>query len=104
MFSCSDFGPTNDPKTMSKRLMHEEQPGEEGRAVAKSKTNDEISVEDCRTVSKSTGFECTSQPGRSKHTVRIQTVPRTGTGRPVARSLNENTASSSQVWLSAAYW
>ena len=35
MFSCSDFGPTNDPKTMSKRLMHEEQPGEEGRAVAK---------------------------------------------------------------------
>ena len=59
-------------------------------------TNDEFSVEDCRSVSNSTGFECISQPGwRSKHSVRIQTV--LVRGDPLREVLNENTAWSSQL-------
>ena len=58
--------------------------------------NDEFSVEDCRSVSNSTGFECISQPGwRSKHSVRIQTV--LVRGDPLREVLNENTAWSSQL-------
>ena len=37
MFSCSHFSPINFTKTMSKRQMQEEKPGEEERVVAKSK-------------------------------------------------------------------
>ena len=58
--------------------------------------NDVFIVEDCRSVSNSTGFECISQPGwRSKHSVRIQTV--LVRGDPLREVLNENTAWSSQL-------
>ena len=36
MFSCIHFGPSNNPQTMSKRLIQEEKWGEEERVVPKS--------------------------------------------------------------------
>ena len=47
MFSCSHFSPIDNAKIMLKRVMQEEEFGEEGRVGANSKTKDEFSVEDC---------------------------------------------------------
>ena len=68
--------------------------------VAKSKPNEKFSAEDCRSVSNSTRFECVSQLVTLK--AQSSKSDLTSTGRPVARGLNENTASSSQVWHSDA--
>ena len=75
MFSCSHFSPR---KTLKKRV----EEADAGRKTWRRRTcgceietNDEFSVEDCQSVSNSTGFECIQQPGDTQSTVRIQTVP-----------------------------
>ena len=88
MFSSSHFSPINNPQTMSKRLMQEGNPGEEKRAVAKSKPMRSL-------VSKTVGqspIALGSSVPYSPGTLKAQcSNPVRG---PVARGLNENTASS----------
>ena len=84
MFSCSHSSPLNNTDTMSKRLVHDEKPGEEERVDAKSKTKFSADKSPI-TLDSSASYS----PGCSKHKVRY--------GRPVAKGLNENTASSSQM-------
>ena len=67
---------------MSKRLIQEGKPGEEERVVAKSKPM----------------WSLVSSASHSPKTLKAQssTLDLTSTGRPVARGLNENTATSSR--------
>ena len=65
--------------------------------VANSKTNDESSAEDCQSPI-ALGSNASHSTGTLK--AHSSNSDRTGTGRPVARVLNENTASSPQVWHS----
>ena len=100
MFSCSHISPIDNPKTMSKRQMQEGKLGQEEIVVAKSNLKVSFLVGDCQSVSNCTGFECISQPGTLK--AHSSNLDRTDTGKPVARGLNENTASSSQEWHTEA--
>ena len=92
VFSCSHSGLINKPKTMSKR-QQEETSREEERVVAKSKAMMSL-------VSKTANRSSASSPG----TLGAQSSlsDRTSIGKAVAEGLNENTASSSQVWRSGA--
>ena len=96
MFSCSLFSPSNNPQTMSKRLMLEEKTRRRRMCFCEIKTCEEFSV---ATVD-SSPIALGSSASYSPETLKAQhsNSDLTGTGRPVARGSNENTASSSQVW------
>ena len=84
---------------MSKRLIQDEKLGEEECVVAKSKTNVCFFVS--KTVDQSPialGSSASHSPGTL--TAQSSNMKLTSSGRPVARGLNENTASSCQVWHS----
>ena len=97
VFSRSHFKLRNKSKIMSKR-QQEGKPGEEERVVAKSKPVMSL-------VSKNANRSPMVDSGVSNSPeilgMQWQSSHRSGTGKPVARDVtdvNENTASSSQVW------
>ena len=92
MFSCSHSGLINKPKTMSKR-QQEETSREQERVVAKSKPMMSL-------VSKTANRSSASSPGTLGALSSLS--DRTSIVKAVAEGLNENTASSSQVWRSGA--
>ena len=61
-------------------------------------TNKEFGIEDCRLFSNSAEFEYISRQG--KLAAKCSSLDFVGTGKPVVRDSNENTASGSQVWHS----
>ena len=71
-----------------------------GTCDDKIETSDEFSVEGCQSVSNNTGYECIQQWGNNCSAEFEFNSDRTGMEKPVAEGLNENTASSSQVWHS----
>ena len=84
-FSCSHFSQINDPQSMSERLMQEEKPSEEERVVAKSRTHDEFSVEDCRPVSSRIGVGV-HLTARERPKAQISNSDVNSTVRPVAET------------------
>ena len=98
MFSCSRFRPIGKSKIMSKR-QQEGKPGEEERVVAESKPMMSLVSKIANrssTALRSGGSNSPGILGTSSYS-----SDRSGTGKLVARDVkgvNENTASSSQVW------
>ena len=92
--SCSHFGSTDNPQTMSNRLIQQERSGNDERVAAKSKP---IWSLVSKTVDRSP-IALGSSASHSPETLKAHSSnsDRTGTERPVARGLNENPASSSQ--------
>ena len=88
MFSRSHVSPIKDPQAVSKRQIHEGRPREDERVVAKWKTNVDFSVADCRSVSKSTGFECISQPGDTRCETSTGRLVVETTQNPIATRLS----------------
>ena len=76
--------------------MQEEKPGEEERAVAKSKPMVSLVPKTDNQSPTTVGSSVFNSLGTLK--AHNSNSDRTGTVRPVAKGLNENTAPSSQVW------
>ena len=94
----SHFSPIDNPQTMSKKQTEEEKPGEEESVVATSKPMWNLVSKTAGQSPVALGSSASCSPWTLK--AQISNPDLTGTGRPMARSLDENTASSSQVWHS----
>ena len=97
MFSCGHYSPTNNFISMSKRLIQDGKPGEEERAVPKSKPMWSVMSKFVDRSPIALGSSESRSLELSKHKVQIWTSPIRGDPQ---RGLNENTASSSKVWHS----
>ena len=58
MFSCSHFSTINNLEAMSKRQMQEKKTWRRETCGYEIEATDEFGVQDCQSVSNSTGFEC----------------------------------------------
>ena len=100
MFSCSLFSTINNSKTISKRQMQEEIPAEEARVVARSKPMMSLVPKTANRSPTALGSSASDSLGTLG--AQSSSSDRTSMLKPVAEGLNENTASSSQVWHSDA--
>ena len=98
MFSSSHVRPIKNPQTISKRLMQERKPGEEERVVAKSKpTLSLVST----TVNRSPTLDSAVSCSPENYGMQSRNSDRSSIKKPIAQNVkdvNENAASSSQVW------